>query len=591
MHIPPSFLETLRGRVQPSEIIKKDVALKSRAQGEYLGLCPFHKEKTPSFTVSDQKGFYHCFGCGAHGDVVKYLMEKDGLPFMEAVKHLSDVAGVEMPQMTQEQDRHYQKQLSYYDIMEQACSWYQQQLVAPTGQLARTYIQNRQISNELVAQFRLGYAPNIRGSLHKMFQAKGISDQDLLAVGLVVKNDRGEVYDRFRGRLIFPIIDVQGRVVAFGGRILEEGQPKYLNSPETVLFKKGEMLYNENLARRLAYKTGKLVVAEGYMDVIAMYGAGIKTAVAPLGTALTETQLKRLWNMTSEPVMCLDGDAAGSRAQERAAALALPLLSEGQTLKFSFLPPGLDPDDMIKAKGVESLRELLRNAVSLSDVLWNTELSKKPTATPEQQAELEKRLTALVARMKNSVVSNYYKNFFDRKLWNAFKKPASKSSKKRQGSTALHLNQPSAPVSESADIADRLLAFVLSQPKILNNPQIKEEFLTLEFSSNKLDKIRQVTLEIAGLHVDHSDLEERFIAEGLKSELAYLQSLQPTVPPKDNEKVWEYMLAGYTLSNMQREFRDLYQRKTEEAEKMALAMKTEIEQVEYRMKAMQRDFL
>jgi DNA primase len=418
MQFPPSFLDEIRTRLRTSEVVKRKVALKAHGH-EFQGICPFHKEKTPSFTVSDEKGFYHCFGCGAHGDVVKFVMETENLPFPEAVKTLADMAGMPMPEVSKEVVQRQKQAQSLYDIMETACGFFEDNM--KNSKAAVDYINSRGLKPESVAKFKIGYAPDDKLALKKHLESKGVTIKQMLDLGLLTKNDRGDIYDKFRGRVMFPIVDIKNRVVAFGGRILGDGKPKYLNSPETVLFKKGEMLYNENNARKLAFKTGKVVVAEGYMDVIALDAVGIKTAMAPLGTAITNMQLRRLWNMANEPVICLDGDAAGKRAMDRAANLCLPMLEPGYTLKFAVLHSGMDPDDYIKKYGVANMRKVLQNAKTLSEVVWEEQSAKKSIKTPEQKAELEKRLNDIAEKIENETVAKYYKDFFKSKLWEFYR--------------------------------------------------------------------------------------------------------------------------------------------------------------------------
>ncbi|MBY0461552.1 MAG: DNA primase, partial [Alphaproteobacteria bacterium] len=339
------YLEQIRARLRVSEVIGKDVRL-IRKGHEFSGLCPFHNEKTPSFTINDAKEFYHCFGCGAHGDIVTYTMHRQGLNFMDSVKHLADLTGLILPEKNEKKETAEGEE--YFTLLEEACLWYQENLKKSLGDEARTYLEHRGFAGKTIEEFRLGFAPDRNQgfpSLYQTFLTKGFSKKAMLSSGLFIQSeDKREPYDRFRGRLIFPILDLKGRVVAFGGRTLGEGQPKYLNSSDTAFFHKGQILYNYANAGKQVTKDQPLIVVEGYCDVIALSQAGWKTAVAPLGTALTGEQLQLLWKRNPQPLLCFDGDNAGLRAAFRAADRALPLLSSQKTLKFINLPKGEDPD-------------------------------------------------------------------------------------------------------------------------------------------------------------------------------------------------------------------------------------------------------
>jgi DNA primase catalytic core len=522
MQFPPSFLDEIQNRLRMSDVVGKKVALKAHGR-EHQGLCPFHKEKSPSFTVSDEKGFYHCFGCGAHGGAINFVMETQGLPFVDAVKQLADMAGIAMPIMDKESFEKQKTAQSLYEIMDMACRFFQVQL--PSSKIALSYIKQRGLKPESVAKFRIGYAPDDSSALKKHLESKNITTQQMLDLGLLAKNDRGDVYDKFRGRLMFPIIDIKNQVVAFGGRILGDGKPKYLNSPETQLFKKGDMLYNENNARTLAFKTGKVVVAEGYMDVIALDAAGIKTAMAPMGTAITENQIRRLWKMANEPVICLDGDTAGQRAMDRVAHLCLPMLEAGYTMKFAVLPEGLDPDDYIKKLGKDNMRKALQNAKPLSDVIWESESNKKEVKTPEGKAELEKRLNDIATKIKNQAVGKYYKDFFRNKLWEFYKTQKYKASEEKvQPTTDFDIN-----TIEGCQTV--LIILLLMYPELLQEDNVVQEYQRIEFASDKLDKIGQAIIEVSELidNLTAQDLKTHLENQGMGNYIEYLNYIKQTI--------------------------------------------------------------
>src|ERR1700738_3047161 len=355
MRFTPQFLDELRARLPVSEVVVRRVKLK-KAGREWKGLSPFQQEKSPSLTVNDQKGFYHDFSSGKHGDIISFLMETEGVAFTEAVERLAAMAGVPLPAAPPDAARHEQRRKTLYDVMELSAKFFADTLASRHGARARGYLADRAISAATQLQFRIGYAPGGPGerfALKEYLGAQGIPTEDMVEAGLLVGGDDIPVpYDRFRDRVMFPITDIRNRVIAFGGRALEKrAQAKYLTAPETPLFHKGDNLYNLAPARQASHNGNALVVVEGYVDVIAMVGAGFPGSVAPLGTALAETQLSLPWKMADEPILCFDGDKAGQKAAWRAADLALPLLKPGKSLRFALLPEGQDPDDLARTSG------------------------------------------------------------------------------------------------------------------------------------------------------------------------------------------------------------------------------------------------
>ena len=420
MAFPPQFLDELRARLPVSEVVGKKVRL-TRKGREHLGLCPFHNEKTPSFTVNDDKAFYHCFGCGQHGDVISFAMETEGLSFPEAIERLAAQAGLEVPQSSPEERARAKVRATLYDVVEQVCAWYEEQLAQPGGRAGYDYLRGRGFSDETIAQFRLGFAPDGRGRLLQVMESRGVRLDQLVEAGLLkIPEGGGDPRDYFFNRVMFPINDSRGRVIAFGGRILGEGQPKYLNSPETPLFHKGRSLYNFTMAREASREAGTVIVAEGYTDVIALAQAGLPNAVAPLGTALTEDQMRLLWRVADEPVLCFDGDNAGARAALRAAERALPLLQPGKTLRFMALPAGEDPDSLIKARGADGFRSLLAGAHQLVDVIWKAEVSAGKHDTPERKADLDRRINARLAQIEDPGVKHHYQETLRQRLRDLF---------------------------------------------------------------------------------------------------------------------------------------------------------------------------
>lgn len=413
MTLSPQFLDELRARTLLSGLIGKTTKLQ-KAGREWRACCPFHNEKTPSFYVNDDKGFYHCFGCSAHGDAIRWMTDQRGLPFMDAVKELAQAAGMEMPAMDPRAAEKAEAAKGLHEACADAAAWFSEQLNGLPGATARDVLAKRGIKAETARAFGLGFAPDSRGGLKAAL--KGYGDPLLVEAGLLIQVEDKAPYDRFRGRLMIPIRDPRGRTVAFGGRIVGDGEPKYLNSPETPLFDKGRTLYNLDKAAPATRKTGRVLVVEGYMDVIALAQAGFGEAVAPLGTALTEAQLERLWRLAEVPILCFDGDGAGQKAALRAAHRALPLLAPGRSLAFVTLPQGQDPDDMVRQKGPGAFEALLKTAEPLVDRLWSSELAAEPLATPEQKAGLKQRLKERAESIADPGVRTEYLAEFRRRF-------------------------------------------------------------------------------------------------------------------------------------------------------------------------------
>ena len=420
MSLPRGFLDELRTRVSIVDVVSRKVRL-TRKGHEYSGLCPFHNEKTPSFTVSAEKGFYHCFGCGAHGDSLSFEMQANGLAFMEAVERLAAQAGMEVPQASPEEADQARRSATVLEAVEAACKFYEQRLRMPEGREALGYAERRALSEETISRFRLGYAPT-GNALKAALVRDGWEESTLIEAGLVGRPDDGRgTYDILRGRLTFPITDKRGRVIAFGGRILGDGQPKYLNSPDTPLFHKGHVLYGLAQARAAAFESGRVVVVEGYMDVIAMSQAGLAEAVAPLGTALTEGHMAELWRVCDEPILCFDGDAAGQRAARRAAERALPELKPGHSLRFALLPEGQDPDDLVRSGGKAAMEAVLGAARPLSEVLWEMTVEGRDVATPERRAALDRDIRDLSGRIKDEAVRGHYQQDLKERAYQLFR--------------------------------------------------------------------------------------------------------------------------------------------------------------------------
>jgi DNA primase len=417
MRYPPDLLDEIRSRLPVSRVVERRVKLKRQGR-EYIGLSPFKTERSPSFTVNDHKGFYHCFATGEHGDIFTFLMKVEGLSFPEAVERLAAEAGVMLPEPEPVDAVRESHENRVRAALEEACRFFEVALSSLDGTAARAYLEKRGVGAAEIAAFRLGFAPDSKTRLKQHLSAKGFTLAEMQDAGLLIHGDDIPApYDRFRGRLIFPITDAKRRVIAFGGRALQpDQQPKYLNSPETLLFHKGHVLFNHAAARD-ASKAGRAVIlAEGYMDVIALARAGFANAVAPLGTALTADQLRLLWAMSPLPTLCFDGDAAGRKAAHRALDTALPFLEPGRSLQFAFLPEGRDPDDMVSSGARDALAKLLAEPLPFIDVLWSREAEKHALDTPEQRASFEARLTEAAQKIEHKSLRFHYLAGFRERL-------------------------------------------------------------------------------------------------------------------------------------------------------------------------------
>src|SRR6186713_523721 len=443
MSLSPQWLDELRSRVTLSGVVMRTTKLQKSGH-EWKACCPFHNEKTPSFTLSDEKGFYHCFGCGAHGDVIRWMTDQRGLAFMDAVKELAAEAGLEVPRLDPRDVQRAEQQAGLHDVMAAAQGWFRASLDTPEGARARDYLKSRRFDAHTMERFGFGFAPDSRNALKAAL--KQFDEMLLVEAGLRIAAEEREPYDRFRGRLTIPIHDARGRVIAFAARILDaekKDAPKYLNSPDTPLFDKGRTLFNLHRAGPASRKSGRVVVVEGQMDAIALAAAGIEEAVAPMGTALTERQIELLWRLADKPILCFDGDAAGRRAAMRAATRALPMLRPGHSLQFASLPAGMDPDDLLRSKGRDALEALLAAPVSLLETLWQHERDAGPLASPEDKAGLKARLADLIETIQHpDIKSLYRRDLMDR--FSAFAFPRREFTKreftgKRGGNPAIPL--------------------------------------------------------------------------------------------------------------------------------------------------------
>ncbi len=521
MAFPKEFLDIIRDRLSVSDIVSKKVKL-SKSGRNFLGLCPFHHEKTPSFTVNDDKGFYHCFGCGAHGDVITFEMQINNYSFFEAVESLASQVGLEMPKATEEEQQQAKRYASLYDIMEKACNFFIDKLNSDDGKQALEYLKiKRNLSDEIIHRFKIGFAPS-GNKLLKFLDNNHIEIKDMMELGLVQKSEKdGSIYDFFRNRVIFPIQDSRGRIIAFGGRVLDDSLPKYINSSESPLFKKNKVLYGLAQARETTYTDKRIIAVEGYVDVIALVSAGINSAVAPLGTSITDSHLQILWKLNDKPILCFDGDGAGRKAAVRASFLSLPLLKAGKSLQIAILPDGDDPDDLIKKGGREAVEKVLSSAQPLIDIIWKSLLDKIQIDTPEDKAKLELEIEEVCKQITDISISKFYKKELQNRMWNTFKNVKTSASKSSniKGKNRFGFFEPLKTqklnnqiiIQNSPDSIFNLLAHIICFPELLNSYFESEHLFKTED-----DKINKFISKIFSIIFDNPEINRQDLIDELR---------------------------------------------------------------------------
>ncbi|MDB5490724.1 MAG: dnaG [Micavibrio sp.] len=539
-------MQELRDRINLSEVVGRSVKL-TRAGREFKGCCPFHNEKSPSFYVNDDKQFYHCFGCGAHGDVIGFIMQNGNLSFIEAVESLATQAGMQVPEQTPQEIARSKTEKSLYNLLDDTARWFEARLRDNAHRDALTYVRERGMSEEMLAAFRVGFSPADSQALPRYLKAQGYSNAQMIEAGVARASTRGgEPYSFFRDRVMFPVPDRRGRIVAFGGRVLPEHlrpvaegdskPPKYINSSETVLFHKGEMLYGEPHARQAAADGQTLIVVEGYLDVIASFSAGYRGALAPLGTALTEEQILALWKMIPAdqkiPVLCFDGDDAGRRAAARSLERILPLLKPDHSVRFAFLPNGEDPDSLIKGQGKAAFDAVINSAMNLVDFLWTHHTMGRTFDTPEERAGLSKALDDDALRIPDQSVQHYYRDALRQKVRTSFRTPFNPGprggSGKWQGKpnvvpTGVTLRRPA--FSESRIPLQILLACILNHPALFRD--IEDEFGRVNFPDDRMGALRQCILMVLGADeegLDSKGLAAYLMQQGFETELKMVLS-------------------------------------------------------------------
>ena len=498
MAFPSHFLDTLRDKAGLADVVSKRVKLLRKGH-EYQGLCPFHNEKTPSFTINEEKGFYHCFGCGAHGSIFDFIMETQGISFREAVEQLAGQIGMRIPVSSPEEREHDRNVQTLLEVCELATKYFEKKLHSAEGERALKYLTNRGLKEDTIKLFRLGFAPKGWNGLKEHLISQKIPEKLLIDAGLIIQPEKSPTqrtsYDRFRDRIIFPIIDRREKVIAFGGRIIDRGEPKYLNSPETPLFIKRRALYGVRGALEASRKNDQIIVVEGYMDVVALYQFNLKGAVAPLGTALTVEQMTELWRISPRPILCFDGDSAGKFAAARAAKRALPIIKAGQELEFALLPEGEDPDSLIRSRGLNVFNEFLEKTLPLSEIIWRLASAGSRLETPEEKATAEKKLSDSAREIQDKNFRQHFIQFFRRRLWDRRRqgqRGRQKNTSLANGGQFLDRMEASKP---SSDLRREqvLLATLINYPELFD--ELEEKIGSIKFSSHELDIMRQRVLK------------------------------------------------------------------------------------------------
>ena len=517
MSLPPNFLDDLRTRTSLSQVVGRKVMWDARksnqGKGDMWAPCPFHQEKTASFHVDDRKGYYYCFGCHAKGDAISFIRETENVGFMEAIEILAGEAGMQMPARDPKAQEKADRRTQLIEVMEVAVQFFRLQLKTAAGAAARDYLVGRGLSEAALERWEIGFAPEGWQHLWDHLKAKNIDDELILAAGLAKASQKGKKpYDTFRNRIMFPIRDARGRAIAFGGRAMDpDDNAKYLNSPETALFDKGRTLYNHAPAREAAGKGQALIVAEGYMDVIALAEAGFSAAVAPLGTAVTEDQLRLMWRIAPEPVVALDGDRAGLAAAMRVIDLALPMLEAGQSLRFALMPEGLDPDDLIKAQGKGAMSKLVEGAIPMVSLLWRRETEGKNFDSPERKAALDRDLRNAIKRIEDSSIRGHYGEAIKQLRWDLFnqhrKKPRQSGGfgKWKAGPEPTREATKGSLLAAGSGAVDEVLREAVILATLITHPDLIEKFLApLERLNMAMPDHRSMLTTLLSAHFESS---------------------------------------------------------------------------------------
>lgn len=580
------FFEQVRSKVNVSDIVRAKVSLTQKGQ-EFLGLCPFHNEKTPSFTVNDQKKFYHCFGCGAHGDSIKFVSETSGFSYMEAAKKIAEENGIELPKQSAEQKRIFEAEEKILKALALANSCFQKNLTKNV----KDYLQERGLSEADIAQHEIGFSGSGK-ALAAHLEENDISQRTMLDSGLIGKGDDGSLYPVFRKRIMFPIKNIYGKVIAFGGRALGEGMPKYLNSPESLVFKKSETLYGEDVATGAAYQKKRIIIVEGYMDVIAMQKAGFKESVATLGTAVTSDHLSKLWKITDELIFCLDGDDSGIRAMKKAISLILPIIGKNRRASFLVLPSKMDPDDVIKKHGNKYMEQLIEARLPTSEMIWYLETMNKNFTRAEDRAELETRLEQYLLNIDDNILMNHMKRDFKSRIWN-LTRPGNKDKNKLKSKS----NSLPEIRGEHEIIEYNLCAIIAKHPELLDKEDVYDKFANMNFRGEKQSGFQSL---IVDLYSQNSSVSTELIEAGMQKssffdlfgllssrETSFLDVLSLDDNEADQHLLWELFVRKYELETLKSEFITILSSEHEEKFVKACAYLDEINNAELAVNKLQ----
>jgi DNA primase len=592
MKIPVEFYELLRNKINISDVVRQKITL-TRKSGEYLGLCPFHIEKTPSFTVNDTKKFYHCFGCGAHGDVIKFISNANGMSYKESAIKLAQDYAIELPKLSKEQEVLYEETDQVLNVLKMATEFFQSQLT----QESLNYLTTRGINQKAIEEFAIGFAPK-GGKLQKFFEAKSVPLMRLAKAGLVGKKEDGRIYEIFHDRIIFPIRNIYNKTIAFGGRVIGNALPKYLNSPETIVFKKNETLYGENKAISAAYKKNYSILVEGYLDVISLHNAGFEEAVASLGTAVTEGHIQKLWRAGDEIIICLDGDSAGVKASSKVINIVLPLVAHDKKISFIQLPNKSDPDDIIKNKGPDFFKQLIETRNSLSEMIWNIEYDGKLLITPEARANLEVNLENYSKQINDRVLSNNYYRFFKDQIWQNLINKRSTKVNINKGSTIPVV--PKHDYSEIEMLEYALCSMLVRFPEITQKEDIRNFLLTVDFKNPNLTDFRDwfftaiVTDNICEIETIEEMVEKtRFYnifllllnIENLFLDISFSKKVT------NHNLLWEWLYKKYYLALLKQEYTSIIQNGSDEGFKKAILYQKEILKTSQELQDLNESFI
>lgn len=594
MQVSSNFVEELKVKIPLSHIIGEIVALHKMGR-DFKGLCPFHNEKTPSFHVKDEQGYYYCFGCNKHGDIISFVQETKNLDFIEAVTYLADRVGLTVEKDHSNLANDENKIL--YKALEDANNWFVAQLGLSKHSKIVNYLQKRKITRVEIEKFSIGYCPKEK-LLSNYLIGKGYDEHILIKAGILIKKDEGEVYEWLRGRVVFPIHDSKGRIIAFAGRSINDNDmPKYRNSPETILFKKKEILFAEHLAKASNYKKEGVYIVEGYMDVIAMHAHGFTNSVASMGTALSVNHLNKIWKLTKEINICLDGDQAGQQAALNLAELAVSIITAEISLNFIKLPDNYDPDNILNLYGKDYMQSILNGKISLSEFIWQSYTAVATLNTPEQKTQLEKRIFDFTNKISDKTLKSYYNKYFKDKIWQLFYK-------KSKNLLVKSSNVTKSPVfnvingEENSEINRckySLLAIIINYIYLLDDVDIKEEFIRIEFTAAKFNELRSLILEISE-ELDYNEInivqivKQQLSERGYHNEIDFLCGKQSlfvdnitNFDMNEANKMWDSTFEKYHIAILKQEYQDLLNDMQEESIQKAMILKNQILKLERKL--------